>query len=83
MAKKDELKAYTVRLRSYPGDNTVQIRIQDPEHPYRKNTMFNIYRRSYGRLGQRWFNDRFSGTPYKTITEAKEYALKLYKQGKR
>ena len=73
---------YTVRTHSYPGDNTVQVRIKDPARPHAAYfVMFNLYRRRYGHLGLMYENDRFSHDPFKTIAEAKEYALKAYKKG--
>lgn len=77
--KKDTtLIAVAKRLRLYPGDTAIQIQIVDNGRTHR---MFNVWRRSV--RGMIFYeNDRFGGT-FKNITEAKQFALKKYKEGKR
>lgn len=74
-----KLTAYTVHNKSYRGDNSIQVRIRSSEHPTRFTAMFNLYRRTFGRLGLYYFNDRYGNDPpFKTIAEAKAFALKAY-----
>jgi len=71
--------AYTVKNKSYRGDNSIQVRVRSSEHPTRFTAMFNLYRRQFGRLGLYYFNDRYGNDPpFRTITEAKAFALKAY-----
>ena len=64
----------TVRLRSYPGDSSVQIQAIDERG--RKSILFNIWPTTV--RGIRWWrNDRYPSM-YRTITEAKNDALSRF-----
>ena len=68
------IKAKTHKpINSYSGDKSLRIDIHDNGNIV---PMFNVYPKS-NRLGRYYSNDRYSNT-FKTITEAKEYAIKRY-----
>lgn len=69
---KGGLTISTRRLRSYPGDNSVQIMLTTERGVI--VPMFNIWPATY--KGMRWWRgDRYGAGPFQTITRWKQWAL--------
>lgn len=69
---KGGLTVKTFRYHSYPGDNSVQVRVVDER--LRGVLVFNLW--PITRRGMRfWENDRFGVGPFQTITKWKQWAL--------